>query len=117
MQVTPGYYADKQGDEGNKVSPAGQPQAEDAMCTICFSNDSNCIIFSCRHSGVCKDCAVDMLKKAPVCPFCRQSIEKVCVVKLSEDGKIEVLEEIKKEAPKEEKLPVRAAEPGPVVDL
>lgn len=76
MQVTPGYYAEKSGEDG-KVAPIGQsqPQGDDTICTICFSNDSNCIIFDCKHSGVCKDCSVDMMKKAPTCPFCRQVVQ------------------------------------------
>jgi hypothetical protein len=41
---------------------------------------------------------MDMLKKAPNCPFCRDPVEKICVVTFNEDGTIEVQEEIKKEA-------------------
>lgn len=67
------------------------------MCTICFSNDSNCIILNCKHSAVCRDCAMDMVKKTNICPFCRMPIEKVCVVKADETGKLEVLEEFAKQ--------------------
>lgn len=116
MQVTPGYYADS-GDKDNKVAPTNQPQSEDTICTICFSNESNCIIFNCKHSGVCKDCSVDMIKKAPVCPFCRQDIAKICVIKLTEEGKIEVIEEIAKEKKEEKKVPAPAPVPGQVMDL
>ncbi len=44
------------------------------MCTICFVNDSNCIIMDCKHSGICKECSVDMLKKVAKCPFCMQVV-------------------------------------------
>lgn len=101
IQITPGFYAEK-GANQNKVSPeeSSKPAsggAEDKICTICFSNDSNCIIMNCKHSGICKECAIDMMKKKPECPFCRIGIEKVCVVTMDEEGKIEVQEEIKKE--------------------
>lgn len=72
--MTPGFYAENTGTSNSQVAPAGEAQSEDSMCTICFSNDSNCIIMDCKHSGVCKDCSLDMIKKAPVCPFCRTVI-------------------------------------------
>lgn len=105
--MTPGYYAEKAA--GSQVAPktaSQQLQPEDAMCTICFANDSNCIIMDCKHSGICKECSVDMLKKVAKCPFCMQvaprdqPVEKICVVRPNEEGLIEVQEEILKPSTK-----------------
>ena len=104
MQVTPGYYAEK-GKEG-EVAQQGEERKnhpEDSMCTICFSNDSNCIVMDCKHGGICKECSIDMLKKSPFCPFCRTQVEKICVVKHTGDGNIEVIEEIHKPSVKNNK--------------
>lgn len=101
--MTPGFYAEKgSNSQVASKSESQQVRPEDAMCTICFANDSNCIIMDCKHSGICKECSVDMLKKVAKCPFCMQvasadqPVDKICVVKSNEEGLIEVQEEIHK---------------------
>lgn len=100
VQVTPGFYAEK-GKENEGGAAGASP--EDKMCTICFSADSDCIIFPCKHSGICKECSLDLLKKNPHCPFCRDVMEHICVVSTDESGAL-VIEE-KMTRPKDMDIP------------
>ena len=78
----------------NKVMPEIESKPDDDQCTICCSKLSDCIIMDCRHGGICKDCALSMLKKSTQCPFCRNKIKRICVVKKHADNKYKITEEI-----------------------
>lgn len=81
--------------EGCSVAQKEKKEESEEMCTICVCNQSNCIILNCKHGGICKQCALAMLTKSSHCPFCRETILKVCVVNKVSDTKYEILEEIK----------------------
>ena len=82
---------------GQASKPAVTERKEEGgdLCTICIAEPPNCIILDCRHGGVCKTCAFDMLKKSNACPFCRAPIAKVCVVLKVAEDQYRVIEEIK----------------------
>lgn len=66
----------------------------DNLCTICYAKPSNCIILDCKHGGICEDCAWPICDKNK-CPFCRESIARICVVKQVGPNRYEVTKEIK----------------------
>ena len=72
-----------------------QEQEDDGICSICCNQGENCIIMDCRHGGICKVCSIDILKTKGLCPFCRLSINKICVVTKVSDVQYKVLEEIR----------------------
>ena len=90
FRINANYY----GAGGGKVAPAGQ-EPEDDQCTICCEKKADCIILDCRHGGVCKACSLSMVKKSSLCPFCRNHIKRICVVKKVDDSKFQITEEIK----------------------
>ncbi len=50
-------------------------------CQICFERSRKCVIFPCKHSGLCVTCARDMEQKikagTQVCPFCRETVTEI----------------------------------------
>ena len=82
-------------NDGIEIKVGHRDADGDETCTICINEPSNCIILGCRHGGICKKCAFDMMKKSSLCPFCRCSIEKICVVLKMNDTQYKVIEEIK----------------------
>ena len=93
-QVAPAQ-AGKEQAVGNDSEKNMEAQ-DDPICSICMSNLSNCIILQCYHGGLCKDCAMSILSKSQLCPFCRKEVLKICVIKKINETKFEVLEEIRK---------------------
>lgn len=71
-----------------------EKQEKEELCTICINEPPNCIIMNCKHGGICKKCALDMMQKNNSCPFCRKSIEKICVVLKLDETQYRVVEEI-----------------------
>jgi hypothetical protein len=105
FRINSNYY-------GNSEAQRNQPQAqspaatttvqaspekreEDDLCSICMEGKQNCIILDCRHGGICKSCSIDMLKKSDLCPFCRKTINKICVVTKISEQQYKITEEIK----------------------
>ena len=91
MQASPTFF----------VSPtAGAPPRtdqqppENSECLICYEHPSNCVIFDCMHSGVCKQCATSVLKKSSKCMICRKPISKIAVVEKQNDQQYLVTDEI-----------------------
>ena len=68
---------------------------EEKMCKVCFANNSNTIVNRCGHGGMCSSCAKSIVKKMGKCMMCRQPIDVIYVIKILDDARIEVQEEIK----------------------
>lgn len=54
---------------------------DEKPCQICFERSRKCIIFPCKHSGLCVTCSRDMEHKIKegnqVCPFCREKVDNI----------------------------------------
>ena len=94
FRVNANYYSSNSQPAQPAVA-AEKREEGDELCTICINEPTNCIILECRHGGICKKCALDMLRKSSCCPFCRSPITKVCVVLKIADSQYRVVEEIK----------------------
>lgn len=54
---------------------------DQGKCLICQVNESNCIIYPCYHSKVCKECSMNMLNwQYSKCHFCRGILERILVI-------------------------------------
>lgn len=51
-------------------------------CKICMTNEADSVLMPCGHSGLCGLCVwkISSQKSAALCPFCRQTIEKVAEI-------------------------------------
>ena len=59
----------------NKVNKEDSSNlSETKMCFICFSEESNVVIFHCGHGGLCTKCAIDLWKTKNKCYLCRKVI-------------------------------------------
>lgn len=95
FRINTNFYSEKPPTDTEKGQNAEvKKEEDDGLCTICLAEPANCIILDCRHAGVCKVCSIDMMKRSDACPFCRKSIQKVCVVLPIEDNNYKVIEEI-----------------------
>jgi len=51
---------------------------ERVSCTVCYSNDVNCVLYPCGHKVLCSSCAKLMKSRAPdsniECPICRKAV-------------------------------------------
>ena len=54
-----------------------KPSEEEKLCYLCYANPSDAVLMSCRHGGICYDCAVTMVKKKNECMECRGTIEAI----------------------------------------
>ncbi len=52
---------------------------------ICFERDSNVLLKPCGHSGFCKDCITENLKRSQDCPVCRKEIKKIYLISFDEE--------------------------------
>ena len=92
MQVTPTYFATQGTPAAANQTPGAE--GETSECIICCTNPSNCVIFDCMHSGVCSECADNVLKKNSKCMICRKQISKIAVVQKQSDNQYLVTDEI-----------------------
>ena len=67
---------------------------KDSDCIICCTDKANCVIFKCMHSGICRNCCVNLLKKDQNCMLCRKPISKICVTERLNIHEYKVIEEI-----------------------
>ena len=49
-------------------------------CYICCMNNSEILLYPCNHSGICKDCTQDLLKRNDECPQCKKKIQKIYII-------------------------------------
>ncbi|TNJ27229.1 Ankyrin repeat protein 2 [Giardia muris] len=57
-----------------------QDTFEGGVCTICLSNQPDCVLLPCRHLACCAECVVELNRE---CPLCREKIASH--VRLDED--------------------------------
>lgn len=73
---------------------------ESEACGICLTSEANCLIVPCSHGGICKECSISILKQTSTCPYCRNPVEKIKVIKVlggitgQDIDRFEVIEEI-----------------------
>lgn len=90
-----GKIEDRPKDELGKTLKFKSFSEEEKLCKICYLENSNTIVNACGHGGVCKNCAQDVQKKMGKCVMCRGVIDKIFVIKIIDDCKIELVEELK----------------------
>ncbi|CAD8138965.1 unnamed protein product [Paramecium octaurelia] len=56
-------------------------------CCICFDNEPNSLFMQCGHGGVCYNCAIDLWKNKAECYLCRNKIDRVLKIKMTEQQK------------------------------
>jgi ferredoxin len=69
--------------------------AEEKICKVCYANEGNTIVNACGHGGMCGLCAKDVVKKMGKCMMCRKAIDVVFVIKILDDARVQVIEEIR----------------------
>eukprot|EP00011_Vannellida_sp_DIVA3-517-6-12_P011401 CAMPEP_0114619182 /NCGR_PEP_ID=MMETSP0168-20121206/8084_1 /TAXON_ID=95228 ORGANISM="Vannella sp., Strain DIVA3 517/6/12" /NCGR_SAMPLE_ID=MMETSP0168 /ASSEMBLY_ACC=CAM_ASM_000044 /LENGTH=352 /DNA_ID=CAMNT_0001830347 /DNA_START=152 /DNA_END=1210 /DNA_ORIENTATION=+ len=54
----------------------------DGDCKVCFDSQIDCVLFPCKHSCMCHECATTVIKDFP-CPICRQPVAEVVKIFVS----------------------------------
>ena len=49
-------------------------------CIICCEKQSEVLIHPCGHSGLCKNCITECIKRTDECPHCKQKMEKIYLI-------------------------------------
>lgn len=98
IRINPNYYVSNPVEAtGPSLVPAASQavvRREDDQCSLCVAQPQDCIILPCKHGGICKQCSFDWMQKSSRCPFCRKAIDKICVVRMIEQSKYRIVEEI-----------------------
>jgi ankyrin repeat protein len=58
-------------------------EAVDMTCKICMQNQINCVLLTCGHLVVCKDCSLGVVQTSNQCPVCRAPIKSIAPIFLS----------------------------------
>lgn len=90
--VTSDYFRKKTGPSQGALPTNFSP--EERLCKICYEKDSNTIVNACGHGGMCNTCAKHYLDFKSHCMICRKKIDKIFVIKIIDDTKIEMIEEL-----------------------
>lgn len=66
-------------------------EGKNDICIICYNPDNipNTFYSPCSHAGVCKACALSMVKKNKSCPICRQKIVALIFYQKTPEGKFQ----------------------------
>ncbi|XP_020102508.1 probable E3 ubiquitin-protein ligase LUL3 [Ananas comosus] len=67
-----------------EVSGADKDDDMGKECVICLSEPRNTAVFPCRHMCMCSECARALTLQSNKCPICRQPVEKVMEIKVSD---------------------------------
>jgi hypothetical protein len=73
---------------------ANKGPVESDECLICCVAKANCIVFDCMHTGACRDCCIQELKRTDRCMICRRPVSKIAVTVQVSDTEYKVVEEI-----------------------
>lgn len=65
-------------DNTDKVSVQSNGNS---ACIICYTNPPNTLAEPCGHGGVCEECMFQLIQKDRNCPFCRQEMDTIYIVK------------------------------------
>jgi hypothetical protein len=92
-----GNYFVKEPSQAQKESFLNKKtfSAEEKICKVCYANEGNTVVNACGHGGMCGLCAHDVVKKMGKCMMCRKPIDVVFVIKILDDARIQVIEEIR----------------------
>lgn len=88
-----------QKEEIPKVKKGGEEEEED-ICFICYAEKPNTFYDPCSHAGVCKTCALSIMKDNKTCPICRGKLKALIFYEKTADGKYREIESL--DLPKEE---------------
>jgi hypothetical protein len=88
--------------ELNKVTPANlengakKEDDEPEICIICFDPEHkpNTFYAPCSHAGVCRECALNIVKTKKSCPICRQDITSLIFYEKTKEGKYAEVESL-----------------------
>lgn len=84
-QQSGNYFKKK--DEKDVEQPEGGHNPEIGTCIICCDKQSEVMIHPCGHSGICKDCMTECLKRSDKCPHCKQPMDKIYLIYFDEEKK------------------------------
>lgn len=85
MQQSGNYF--KKREEKDIEQPEGGNNPEIGTCIICCDKQSEVMIHPCGHSGICKDCMTECLKRSDKCPHCKQKMDKIYLIYYDHDKK------------------------------
>lgn len=54
-------------------------------CIVCCEKQSEVMIFPCGHSGLCKNCITECIKRSDECLHCKKKMEKIYLIYYDED--------------------------------
>ena len=87
LKVSSTYFSEvpKGYKEGEDLEAQQKTQEqEEVLCYICEKNLPDAVLMSCRHGGVCCECAVESLRSKNQCMQCRSPVESL--YKINEKG-------------------------------
>lgn len=82
------------GITGTNIADDQIQQSEGAECVVCIEKVNECLVFPCMHTGICRACALEYLKKKNTCMYCRGPITKIAVIQKISEKEYRVTEEI-----------------------
>ncbi|BDA47512.1 probable E3 ubiquitin-protein ligase LUL1 [Coccomyxa sp. Obi] len=76
------------GMESAPAAPAGADgsleENEERLCVICLVNERDTTVLPCRHLCMCHDCAQELRKQTSKCPICRNHVDSLLHIKMSQ---------------------------------
>lgn len=83
----------------NSVNKTGKKEVEnkindDGLCIICFADKPSTFYDPCSHAGICKTCALSIIKDNTTCPICRREVKSLIFYEKTEDGKYREIESL-----------------------
>jgi hypothetical protein len=78
-----GCGAEDKGADGT-AARAGKAAEAPPTCSICFEvvvMDAHAVLLPCGHGGLCSGCATQQTETHGICPFCRQQITQVALLR------------------------------------
>ena len=76
------FYYKRNNQNDLEANPSSLSSVILKECVVCMSGVADGVLMPCGHSGICYDCAIQMLQKeeSQVCHLCRENIEQILKV-------------------------------------
>ena len=81
--------AEDKGADGAAARAGQAAEAPPPTCSICFevvAMDAHAVLLPCGHGGLCSGCAKQQTETHGICPFCRQQITQVALLRAAPSG-------------------------------
>lgn len=85
IQQSGSYFKKKEEKDVEQTEVEDIPEV--GACIICCDKPSEVMIHPCGHSGICKDCMTECLKRSDKCPHCKQKMDKIYLIYFDQDKK------------------------------